>query len=168
MALRRLLELEPGNLQARFWLALAKEQDGKADEAAADYDKLLVDTPPDAPWRQMLLERREAVRKLASGAPATASSASPGPSEAEVAAASRMSPDERRTMIEGMVSGLAARLEKNGRDVEGWQRLIRALAVLGRKDEATAALSRARKSLADEPQALATLADLARSLGLGT
>ncbi len=55
-----------------------------------------------------------------------------------------------------------------GRDLAGWQRLIRALTVLGRKDEAVAALGRARKSLADEPTALAALSDLAKSLGLGT
>jgi cytochrome c-type biogenesis protein CcmH len=79
-----------------------------------------------------------------------------------------MSPADRQAMIEDMVSGLAARLEKDGRDLAGWQRLIRALSVLGRKDDAVAALDRARKSLAGEPASLTALADLARSLGLGT
>jgi len=79
-----------------------------------------------------------------------------------------MDPAERQKMVDGMVTGLAERLEKDGRDLAGWERLIRALTVLGRNEEAVAALGRARQSLADEPKALATLADLAKSLGLGT
>ena len=71
-------------------------------------------------------------------------------------------------MIDGMVSGLAARLEQDGRDLAGWQRLIRALNTLGRRDDAIAALGRARKSFDGQPQQLAELAELARSLGLGS
>lgn len=69
-------------------------------------------------------------------------------------------------MIEGMVSGLAARLEKDGRDLAGWQRLIRAYTVLGRKGEAVAALGRARKSFEGDAPTLAVLAELAKELGL--
>jgi cytochrome c-type biogenesis protein CcmH len=180
-ALTKLLQLEPGHVQARFWLAFGLEQDGRLAEALADYEKLLSDAPSDATWRPMVTERVAAVRGALNGgqpaetndggrdarAPDTAASG-PGPGAADVAAAERMSPAERQAMIDGMVTGLAARLEKDGRDLAGWQRLIRALTVLGRKDEALAALERARKSLAEEPQALAALADLAKSLGLGT
>lgn len=173
-ALTRLLELEPGHLQARFWLAFAKEQDGDLAAAATDYARLLDEAPRDVSWRPMLEERLQAVRGEAEGAkgaampPAAAGPAAPGPSASDIAAAERMSPADRQAMIDGMVSGLAARLEKDGRDLPGWERLIRAYTVLGRKDDAVAALGRARKSLADEPQALAALADLAKSLGLGT
>ena len=177
-ALERLLQLEPGHVQARFWLAFAKEEDGKLQEAAADYAKLLADAPADAGWRPMLEERHQAVRVAlaeqgaasgkAGGVPAAAATAAPGPTPADIAAAERMSTADRDAMIDGMVSGLAARLDKDGRDLAGWQRLIRALTVLGRKDEAVAALGRARKSLSDEPKALAELADLAKTLGLGT
>lgn len=173
-ALTRLLELEPGHLQARFWLAFAKEQDGDLAAAATDYARLLDEAPKEVSWRPMLEERLQAVRSEAEGAkgaampPAAAGPAAPGPSASDIAAAERMSPADRQAMIDGMVSGLAARLEKDGRDLPGWERLIRAYTVLGRKDDAVAALGRARKSLADEPQALAALADLAKSLGLGT
>ncbi|MGE0764908.1 MAG: c-type cytochrome biogenesis protein CcmI [Hyphomicrobiaceae bacterium] len=195
-ALNRLLKLEPGHVQARFWLAFAKEQEGDLAAAATDYSNLIADAPPDAEWRPMLEERIAAVRTaLRSDGRAPRSSAPPpvpgvassaaqgstqsarpspsastegGPTSADISAAARLSPADRQAMIDGMVSGLAARLEKDGRDLEGWRKLIRALAVLGRKDEAVAALGRARKSLADEPQALASLADLATSLGLGT
>lgn len=171
--LERLLALDPGHVQARFWLAFGKEQDGQLAEAADAYAKLLAAAPSDAPWRPMLEDRLQAV-KAALGQGRDATGAKPpeagagAPGADELAAAERMSPTERQAMIDGMVTGLAARLAQNGRDLAGWQRLIRALTVLGRKDEALAALDRARISLADEPQAQAALADLAKSLGLGT
>ncbi|MEZ5818344.1 MAG: c-type cytochrome biogenesis protein CcmI [Hyphomicrobiaceae bacterium] len=178
-ALTRLLQLEPGHVQARFWLAVGKEQDGRLAEAAADYAKLLENAPADVSWRPMVEKRLEAVRGEAKSGTAEASAArggqatpggrsSGGPTAEDVSAAARMSPSERQAMINNMVTGLAERLDKDGRDLEGWRKLIRALTVLGRKEEAVAALGRARKSLADQPQALAALADLAKSLGLGT
>ena len=46
----------------------------------------------------------------------------PGPSAADVAAAERLSPEDRARMIAQMVDGLAQRLERDGRDLAGWQR----------------------------------------------
>ncbi len=43
-----------------------------------------------------------------------------------------------------MVDGLAARLKTNGKDLEGWMRLVRSYMVLGRREEAVSALSSAR------------------------
>ena len=42
-----------------------------------------------------------------------------------------MTPDEQAVMIEGMVEGLAVRLEQDPNDIEGWLRLIRARVVMG-------------------------------------
>lgn len=44
--------------------------------------------------------------------------------------AADMSPDERATMIQGMVEGLAARLDQNPDDLEGWIMLARSYGVL--------------------------------------
>src|SRR3546814_21119289 len=60
-----------------------------------------------------------------------------------MAAAQAMSPEERQAMIEGMVRGLAARLEKNPEDFAGWMRLGRAYLVLERPTEARDAFARA-------------------------
>jgi cytochrome c-type biogenesis protein CcmH len=89
-----------------------------------------------------------------------------GPSAEDVQAAEKMSAADRQRMIEDMVQGLAERLAKDGRDLAGWQRLIRAYAVMGRKDDAVAALGKARGNFTDEPQSLGALADLAKALGL--
>src|SRR5437868_11742610 len=65
------------------------------------------------------------------------------PSAADVEAVQAMSPAERQAMIRGMVDRLAARLDANPDDAEGWQRLARAYAVLGETEKAEAAAARA-------------------------
>jgi len=54
-----------------------------------------------------------------------------------------MTAEARAEMIRGMVDRLAARLEADPDDAEGWQRLGRARAVLGERDQAAAAYARA-------------------------
>jgi cytochrome c-type biogenesis protein CcmH len=167
----KLARLEPERPEPRFWLAVAEEQAGRLAEAIAGYRALLASAPADASWRPLVEERITAAeaRRVGGTPDATARSpASKGPSEADVAAADKLSPADRQRMIEGMVEGLAARLAKDGRDLEGWQRLIRAYTVLGRREQALAALKSARGAFEKEPQSLSTLAELARALGLET
>ena len=71
-------------------------------------------------------------------------------------------------MIEGMVARLAARLETEPGDIEGWLRLLNAYSVMGRKDAALAALGKARAGLANDAAALARIGEAARTLGLET
>ncbi len=181
-ALSKILKIDPQHVQARFWLAHAKELDGDLAGAKSDYEALLAGSPGDAPWRVMLEQRIAAVGGATptgpqaetakpDGAPPVAGQlpASPrGPTQADVAAAETMTTADREAMIASMVAGLAARLEKDGRDLAGWQRLVRAYMVMGRKEDAIAALGRARKVFADEPQSLSELTALARNLGLGS
>ena len=65
-----------------------------------------------------------------------------------------MSPEQRNTMVRGMVSRLAERLKQDGADVEGWLRLLRAYMVLGDKEQARAAAGDARRALASDPEKL--------------
>lgn len=163
-AFEKILKLEPGRLEARFWLAQAKEQDGDLAGAAADYRAMLAETPDDAPGRAVLQERLQEIASSLASAPK--SPVSKGPSATDVAAAQKLSQAERGQMIAGMVEGLAARLETNGKDLAGWQRLLNAYAVLGQRDKAGQALAAARKALSDDQRALAELDTLAKSLGL--
>lgn len=186
LAYEKLVKLEPKRIEPRFWLALAKEQDGQLAAATQDYEALLKDAPDDATWRPMVIERLETVQQKLGGKPANTaaveasqpqtspksssapSATQPGPSAVDVAAADKLAPAERQRMIEGMVQGLADRLKKEPADLAGWQRLIRAYTVMGRKSDALAALTTARQTFKSEPQSLASLADLAQSLGLGS
>ncbi len=65
-----------------------------------------------------------------------------------------------------MVAGLAARLETQPNDPEGWQRLVRAYSVLGDADKAKATLADGRIAMAKNPAALAALNEEAKALKL--
>jgi cytochrome c-type biogenesis protein CcmH len=59
-----------------------------------------------------------------------------------MAAAAQMSPQERTQMVRGMVDRLAARLQENPDDLDGWRRLARAYDVLGEAEKAADARRR--------------------------
>jgi cytochrome c-type biogenesis protein CcmH len=176
-ALERILVIAPNLKEPRIWLALAKEQDGRLGDAAADYRKLIAEAPADAPWRKALEERLAGLESDGSksaagnnrgdqGSGGAASGAPPpGPDAASVEA---MNPEERQAFIGRMVDGLAARLKADGSDAAGWVKLIRAYQVLGRHDDAVKALSDARTKLKGDEGGLARVEDLARQLGLGS
>ena len=173
---------EPGRIDVRFWLAVAREQDGDLAGALSELHALLASAPADAPWRPAVDERIRAITARLAAAPASPGKPAPtkpappaaAPATApkldrqDMDAAAKMSPAERARMIEGMVDRLATRLRADGKDVDGWLRLIRAYMVLGRKDRATAALADGRKALAGDTSALGKLDALAKSLGLGS
>jgi cytochrome c-type biogenesis protein CcmH len=168
-AYEKLLKLEPGRIEPRFWLAMAKEQDGRLKEALADYNALLNEAPPEAPYRASLVTRVTEVSARMSGTVAKApTKESPSPSAADIEAAAKLTPEQRQQMIAGMVDGLAQRLKRDGKDLSGWLRLLNAYAVLGRHDEARAALAEARRNFYGNPRALSDLARLAATLGLGS
>ncbi len=95
-----------------------------------------------------------------------AASGAPAPSADQVAAAAKMSPQDRQAMIRGMVDGLAARLEQDPRDPDGWIRLMRSRQVLGEGDAARAAYRRAQAVFADDAAISARIEAAARDLGL--
>jgi cytochrome c-type biogenesis protein CcmH len=77
-----------------------------------------------------------------------------------------MSPAERDAFIASMVGRLAERLEKDGKDLDGWLRLARAYKVLGKDDEARGALKSARTHFTAETAALAEIDKAEQALSL--
>jgi cytochrome c-type biogenesis protein CcmH len=179
-AYQKLSETAPTQIEPRFWLAVHSEQAGRLDEAEGAYRALSAEPGLEASWRPLLEERLRAIAAARrdqgpsqtspsrDAPPQPAARPERGPSTADVAAAEQMSPDDRQRMIEGMVQSLADRLKADGRDLAGWQRLIRAYVVLGRQDAARDALKAARSALSDDPPSIVVLTELARSLGLDT
>lgn len=149
------LKLDPKLPKARFYAGLALKENGKTAEALALWQALLADTGPTDSWRSVL----EA--QIASLSPAA-----PTLSDDQIAAAQSMKSEDREKMIRGMVDGLEARLKSAPSDLEGWQRLIRARAVLGEMDKARAAYETARAQFKADSQAMATLAQSAKQLGI--
>lgn len=180
-ASERALALDANRMEPHLWLGLAKEQDGDLKGAIAGYRALLERPKADGDerWREAvekriaMVEARIEGKPLPDETPADAGEAAPsagpsGPDGPQGAAVAKLPPEQQQQFIEAMVSRLADRLKTNGKDLEGWQKLVRAYQVLGRTDEARAALAEAKKQLADDASAQKTLEDFAASLGLGS
>ena len=105
---------------------------GRFGEAAAAMERAIAlgDTAPE------LADALERTRALA----------------AQQAAMGAMSEGERQDAIRGMVDGLAARLDAQPDDPQGWTRLIRARLVLGDTEAAESAAARVREVFADRPE----------------
>jgi cytochrome c-type biogenesis protein CcmH len=187
-AFNKALALDASDPRSRYFLGVKKDLDKDHQGAIAAWLALLGDTPPGAPWEADLLRTIEQVGQihqievtsriaatlekrtppmLAPGSGAVAGeSASPnlrGPSAAEVAAAGSLSPDEQRTMAEGMVAQLEARLKDNPGNLDGWVMLMRSRMTLGEQAKAKAALEAAIKS---NPSQASELRRQAEALGV--
>ena len=137
-AFARALELDPRNQGARYFLGFAFVARGENAKAIALWQSLLKDAPPNARYRQELIDRIAAL-----------------------SASSGNTPD-----IAAMVADLAARLKTQPDDALGWERLIRAYVVLGDRAKANAALRDARAALAQNREALIALGMEAKMLKL--
>jgi cytochrome c-type biogenesis protein CcmH len=164
-AFQRAQKLDPSQPRARYYLGRAREQDGDKQGAAADWQAILDANPPPGPAAAVFL-RKEIARVTEQPQPAPDSQAVPGPTQDDVAAAQSMTPEDRAKMIQGMVGGLASRLKSQGGTAEEWMRLVKAYSVLGQSDQARTALADARKALASSPEALQSLDDMSKALGL--
>lgn len=136
---------DPAQQQARYFIGLAKAQDGDRKGALEDWQALLAETPADAPWRAGLQQQITQI-------------------EAEAAVPD--DPAARQAMIESMVATLAARLEEakatGGGTAEDWARLGRSYRVLGRKAEARDAYAEAVKRA---PEDVALMSDYTAAVG---
>lgn len=168
-AFQRAHALDEDAVRPRFYLALALEQSGQADEAVGAWRDLLDGAPANAPWAEVARQALARLEGTAVAPPALNGEAvapPPGPSREDVQAAAAMSPEERMAMIGGMVDSLAARLEENPEDAEGWARLIRSYMVLNRVEDAGAALETARAEFSGDAEKLTIVETQARAVGL--
>lgn len=144
------------------WLRLIRSrmvlEDRDGAQAALDAAAAQFAAAP-FPMRQLTALAQE----LGLDMPAPATASTRGPSQEDVAAAQDMTAEERREMIEGMVGGLAARLEENPDDLQGWIMLGRSYTVLGRLDDADAALARASDLAPNNPEILIDRARILRA-----
>jgi cytochrome c-type biogenesis protein CcmH len=133
------LKLDPQNPPAQYYLGQAKAERGDKQGALAQWQNLMAEVPANSPLHQALVDRMAQLTAQSGGG----------------------APDPK-----AMVAGLAARLKDNPNDAAGWQRLIRAYTVLGQRADAVDALSTARKTLANDKDAMAALETEATELKL--
>ncbi|MEO0412491.1 MAG: hypothetical protein AAF221_11710 [Pseudomonadota bacterium] len=116
--------LSPGNPVSQYYVGLERLQQGDAAAARQIWTALKERSRPGAPWlAQVERGLSEASKQL--GVEQAASDGGIGLEQ-----------------IEGMVAGLAARLEEDGNDPTGWLMLARSYSVLNQPDEARNALKR--------------------------
>jgi cytochrome c-type biogenesis protein CcmH len=151
----RALALDPQEMKARYFVGLAAEQDGRRADAERIWRAMLDGAPADAPWRPLLTAALARVGSVAPELP-----------DETIAAAKEMSETARDTMVRGMIDRLAARLEQNRDDVDGWLRLVRAYAVLGDRAKVQATVTDARQALGKDEGRLQQLNDGLKGLGL--
>jgi len=153
-AFQRALEIDPKAPGPRFYLGQAEIEAGRVAEGLALWRAAAASLAPADPRRQAI---ESDIRRVESG-PLTTPAPSPGGAEAVASAA----PEDQAEMIRGMVAGLAARLEQQPDDPQGWARLVRAYGVLGDTAARDAALGRARALFRDRPADLAVVEAAAR------
>ena len=146
----------PNDATAFFFLAVGLTQQNKTAEGIEAWTNLIdrfgSDNPP---W-------------LATAQNALASLKAQGqnPTDEQIDAAKQLTSAERNELIEGMVSRLADRLNDEPDDLTGWNRLIQAYMVLGRKDQANDALRRAFAHFSGNKSATDSLKESAKAQGL--
>jgi cytochrome c-type biogenesis protein CcmH len=141
--------------RSRFYLGLARSQAGESRQALQIWTDLLAISPPDAPWLEGV---RAQLRRVAGEAKIDPATLTPSPAAASLAARNaagappsgpqaeaiaRLPAAQQQQMIRGMVDSLAARLESEPNDLEGWRRLGRARKVLGENEKSVEAYAKA-------------------------
>ena len=152
-AINQALAADPAHPAARFYDGIARAQGGKTREAFDVWLKLAADTPADAPYLGLIRRQLEGAARalnidLATMMPAPAPPTSPLPF-------GTMTQEEQTAMIGQMVDRLAAQLEQNPNDVQGWMRLATSYRVLERWDDAKAAITKAAVLEPDNVEILA-------------
>jgi len=179
-AFDKAIALDAKDPRARYFLAVKKDIGGDHKGAIEEWFALLSDTPQGAPWEADLrrtIEQVGQIHKIDVGArlastqarPLTANEmpvaarAIPGPSRADMEAASQLPKGQQDQMIEGMVSGLEAKLKANPADVDRWIMLMRSRMTLGETAKAAQAL---KDGIAANPAAAGRLKAQAQLLGV--
>lgn len=163
MVSRLAQRLEENGKDLDGWLRLAQAYTvlGRKDDARKALDKAHSNFADDAASVERINQVRVSFGLVAGSETAKA----PALSDEQVAATKSMTPEERRQMIEGMVARLAERLQDDGKDLDGWLRLMRAYGVLRKPDDARKAVEQARSNFAGDQAALDRIDDAAKSLG---
>lgn len=133
------LALNPKDPAARYFLGQARAEHNDKQGALSFWQPLLAQIPASSPLHQTLVDRIALLTAQSGGG----------------------APDPKQ-----MVAGLAARLKDNPQDPAGWQRLIRAYAVLGQSADAKTALAAARKTFSNDKDVMASLESEAAELKL--
>ncbi len=153
---------DPDNAKPRFFLAIALNQSGKFEEAAEAWKSLISKSAKDAPWLNVARQQLSVAEKNLG---TTIAKAPGNPTREDIEAAGQLSAGDRNDFINSMVERLAEELKEDPQNKAGWQRIIRSYTVLGRKDDARAAIKSAKLAFKGDAEFLAELDKNLAALG---
>lgn len=158
----RALAADPSDPRARFYLGVAESEAGHLKEAVAIWRDMVLNAPPDASWLSMVRDHIEAASRQGAFDPTGVAPHPPVVQATPAAPAESVgAPAGQEAMIRAMVARLAARMQDNPDDLDGWLRLARSYRVLGQLDLAKDALAHAVKLKPDDPAVKAMGAEIA-------
>ncbi len=157
-AFQKTLESDPGEPRARFYLAMAAEQDGEPRKALEGLAALLSDAPPGADWAEAVRRRATALAEELGEDPAAVLPAAP------VVAAAPGGGSAAETATDPVE--LAAKLAENPKDYQGWIALARLRAQAGDAEGARAALQSGAEAYPGAPFVQQQFQQAAAELGL--
>lgn len=161
----------PNEPRARYYIGMALAQEGKIDDALGSWRDLLEVSPADAPWRPQIITAirsmlqnagrpfEDVVANLPEGTEGQGGDAEGASSiVSQSAAIQPLPPEQQNDEIKSMVEGLAARLEAEPDNLDGWVMLGRSRMVLGEPEAAKEALQRALDMAPDNPEVISAYA----------
>lgn len=155
-AIDKAIALGPSNPAAVYYKAIALSQAGDAELARNILIERLEAADGFYPWMETLLSEANRIGAEIGDIPVPITrfdsmTETFGPTQEDILNAQNMSEEDRGAFIQSMVERLAARLEDEPNDLEGWMQLGNAYSVLGRVDEAIDALEKAELLLSGVP-----------------
>lgn len=184
-AFEKALQIDPENVKARYFRAVAMDLDGRHRAAIGAWFALMSDTAADAPYaaaiRQAILDtaKREDIdiaKRLAAAKFAPPASGLKGvgparrnpraPTEADMRAASLLPRGQQEAAVRKMVQDLEARLKTDPQNSADWVMLMRTHMQLGQPGKATKTLERGLAAFRNEGPGAQRLRQSAAEIGV--
>jgi cytochrome c-type biogenesis protein CcmH len=168
------LETVPQDVKGWRMLGWSYFHTGRYEQAAAAYARAVELEPTSAELKQSYEEAKakasesDSSKTVSSSQVEAVGTDDDGRRVEKIAEAGAMPRSEYDAAIRSMVDGLADRLERSPRDVEGWTRLMRSRVVLGELEVAATAFRKALEVFKDDTAASGRITAAATELGLKT
>lgn len=173
--------LAPEDPRSRYYLAVALAQSGDTSQAIVKLRSLASDAPPDAPWRQLVVNElqtlhgdglpdatpeksltsqlQDELATLGAGAPGDAGKIAPAPPPATPPAAPPAAPTAPQQNLAARLNDLETHVRLSPGDEAGWLALGRAYQAEGDEAKATETFRRANQAIPADRNLLMAYAD---------
>ena len=162
LTFRKVLEIEPGDPRARYYVGLSAAQNERFDAALEIWQALYKDSPADAPWIPTV---RQGLVDMANLLGVDPENVVPEPQPAELARTEALASPAQSASAED-IEALRARLEASPKDFEGWLQLARLEVANNNLDAARMAIARVREIYPGAPFVQQQIAKAEQELGL--